>query len=309
RLPPLQQIIKAKVVQLTGLASLPQPKLAQHARSETLSLGSSHSAILGDSQRPPDQHTQDEDFPGPDLLTSLISYASPLTQETITELRVACPLPTSAPVTRIAPVSGSDQMLLGGSIPPEEVELEDMAEEGGGAFAFHKRMVVSKEIAVEFIARSRMWRLAFFIAPERRHPGAPKPGSWCIGLSLVENSPPTSVDSRLVISEAKSTKSSDSSTAGQSLEASEATPTSPKSPFRLGQKTKLSTISIRLKSIQQLEAPGRRNRGKSIVVPLEESTLGANLQYGNNPYIGPDEKLKVRFEARLGKSDADCIIC
>ena len=64
-------------------------------------------------------------------------------------------------------------MLLGGTIPPEEVQLEDMAEEGGGAFAvnivipqFHKRMVVSKEIAVEFIARSK------FVHPR---PSPPRP--------------------------------------------------------------------------------------------------------------------------------------
>ena len=120
-------------------------------------------------KRPPDERNQEEDLQGPDLLTSLISYATPLSKGTITELRLAC-LATSDQALfqrlrqspEFAPVSGSDQMLLGGTIPPEEVQLEDMAEEGGGAFAvnivipqFHKRMVVSKEIAVEFIARSK----------------------------------------------------------------------------------------------------------------------------------------------------------
>jgi hypothetical protein len=66
------------------------------------------------------------------------------------------------------------------------------------------------------------------------------------------------------------------------------------------------------------------------VVALEESLAGSNLQYGwveynlfsmnlsdslslfrNSPYIASDEKLRVRFEARLEKpgNDAECIIC
>lgn len=66
------------------------------------------------------------------------------------------------------------------------------------------------------------------------------------------------------------------------------------------------------------------------MIALEESLAGSNLQYGwvdhslfsmnffdilslfrNSPYIASDEKLRVRFEARLEKpgNDADCIIC
>lgn len=67
------------------------------------------------------------------------------------------------------------------------------------------------------------------------------------------------------------------------------------------------------------------------MVALEESLAGSNLQYGwaeysfflstnlsdssslfrNSPYIASDEKLRVRFEARLEKpgNDAECIIC
>ena len=51
-------------------------------------------------------------------------------------------------------------MLLGGTIPPDDIEVEE-APGGGGEFMvtfevlhFHKRMVVSKEIGLEFIARS-----------------------------------------------------------------------------------------------------------------------------------------------------------
>ncbi|KDR67208.1 hypothetical protein GALMADRAFT_80192 [Galerina marginata CBS 339.88] len=266
-------------------------------------------------KRPPDEHQEQEVAQCPDLLTALISYATPLNRETITEVRLAC-LATSDQALfqrlrlspEFAPVSGIDQMLLGGTIPPEEVVLEDMAGEGGGAFAvnfviphFHKRMVVSKEIALEFIARSRMWRLSFFIAPEPRVSGMDPPaGSWCVALSLVEASPPTAIDSRLLIAEAKPTKLPEASGSGESS-------SPPRTPFRLPSKSKPAP-SIRLRSTQPLEAARRGYRGKSVVVSLEDS-VGANLQYGNNPYIGPDEKLRVRLEARLGKPDAECIIC
>lgn len=119
-------------------------------------------------KRPPDEHHEVEDTQGVDLLTALISYATPLNQQTIAEIRLACLVTSDQALFQrlrlspeFAPVSKVDQMLLGATIPPEDVELEDMAGEGGGAFAvnfvipqFHKRMVVSKEIALEFIARS-----------------------------------------------------------------------------------------------------------------------------------------------------------
>jgi hypothetical protein len=60
-----------------------------------------------------------------------------------------------------SPVSGSDQVLLGMTIPPDDIDVEDLPGEAG-AFAvdiviphFHKRMVVSKKITLEFIARSK----------------------------------------------------------------------------------------------------------------------------------------------------------
>jgi len=258
---------------------------------------------------------------GPDLLSALISYASPLKADTITDLRLAC-LATSDQALfqrlrlspEFAPVSGSDQVLLGMTIPPDDINVEDLPGEAG-AFAvdfviphFHKRMVVSKEITLEFIARSRMWRLSFFIAGEHKLSNDPPSGSWCISLSLLETSPPTYIDSRLVIFEAKSSQPANSPSSTE--------PPSPNrghsSPFRTpSNKPKISTISIRLKSREQLEVARQHNSGRRIVVALEESLAGSNLQYGNSPYIGPDEKLRVRFEARLEKpgNDADCIIC
>uniref|UniRef100_A0A8H7XXQ4 Uncharacterized protein n=1 Tax=Psilocybe cubensis TaxID=181762 RepID=A0A8H7XXQ4_PSICU len=287
-------------------------------------------------KRPPDEQQAKEDMQCPDLLTALISYASPLNEATVTEVRLAC-LATSDQALfqrlrqspEFAPVSGADQMLLGVSIPPEEVELEDIPGEGGGSFAvnftiphFHKRMVVSKHIEVQFIARSRMWQLTFFVASEPRRNRAayaPRVGSWCIALSLIESSPPTYVQARLLIPEAKPppTEVQTPDPLGPSTN-----DTSPSSFFRFPSLSlspnptpelhSKNTISIVLNSNEQLEAATgtrRRHAGKSIVVSLEESTLGVNLQYGNNAYIGPDEKLRGRLEARLGKSEADCVIC
>ena len=64
-------------------------------------------------------------------------------------------------------------MLLGGTIPPDNIEVEDVPG-GGGEFMvtfevlhFHKRMMVSKEISLEFIARSECCFL--FLAEEKTH--------------------------------------------------------------------------------------------------------------------------------------------
>ena len=119
-------------------------------------------------KRLPDQHQNVEETLGPDLLSALISYASPLNADTIKELRLACLATSDQPLFQrlrlspeFAPVSGSDQVLLGMTIPPDDINVEDLPGEAG-AFAvdfiiphFHKRMVVSKKISLEFIARSK----------------------------------------------------------------------------------------------------------------------------------------------------------
>ncbi|KAF9483183.1 hypothetical protein BDN70DRAFT_800170 [Pholiota conissans] len=287
-------------------------------------------------KRLPDAHRDVEDHQGPDLLSALLSYASPLSQATITELRLAC-LATSDQTLfhrlrqspEFAPVSGVNQMLLGVTMSPDDISVEDLPGDGGG-FAvdfvipqFNKRMTVAREIVLEFIARSRMWSLVFFVASEpqgrgffppeprdRNHNGDPPVGSWCIRLSLLETSPPTFVDSRLVIS---------APNPEGPVSPASPPPPSPKSAvsgFRLPSKTpkkkEVSEVSIRLTSRDQLQAARNGSPGKSIVLPLETSASGATLQYGNSPFIGADEKLRARFEARLERppdDGADCVIC
>jgi hypothetical protein len=119
-------------------------------------------------KRLPDQHQDVEETLGPDLISALISYASPLNADTIKDLRLACLATSDQPLFQrlrlspeFSPVSGSDQVLLGMTIPPDDIDVEDLPGEAG-AFAvdiviphFHKRMVVSKKITLEFIARSK----------------------------------------------------------------------------------------------------------------------------------------------------------
>ncbi|KAF8058527.1 hypothetical protein FPV67DRAFT_1428150 [Lyophyllum atratum] len=271
-------------------------------------------------KRPPDGEDDEEAIP--DLLTALISYASPLTPKTIGDIRHACLLTSDQLLFQrlrmspeFAPLSGTDEMLLGGTIPPDEIGVENV-EGDEGAFAvefgvvhFQKRMLVSKRIELDFIARARMWRLEFSIAQDPSGSGSARQGSWCISLALLEHSPPTWIDSRLIIPEPTPT----------SAETPFPPPTPPSSPPSLLDRVKARpakpnptppkpkpTIVIRLKSREQLVY------GQSqIVVALEDSMMGSSLQYAGTSYIAPDEVLRARLEARLGRASADseCTVC
>jgi hypothetical protein len=101
------------------------------------------------------------------LVTAILSYSAPLTQQTLSEIRLAClhvgdqALFQSlwrSPQLALAP-SGSDQVLLGASATPDTVEVQTLPGDDG-AFAAHfriakfeKRMKISKQISLEFIAR------------------------------------------------------------------------------------------------------------------------------------------------------------
>jgi hypothetical protein len=132
-------------------------------------------------KRLPDEHHQVEDTSGPDLLSALLSFSAPLSQDTITDVRRACLATCDQRLFQrlrlspeFAPVSGVDQMLLGGTIPPDNIEVEDVPGDGGEFMVtfellhFHKRMVVSKEISLEFIARSECCHVFFLFKAEER---------------------------------------------------------------------------------------------------------------------------------------------
>jgi len=116
-------------------------------------------------KRKPDEDV-DEFTQIPDLLIALLSHATPLTDETIMEIRHACLITSDQKLfqrLRMSPefakVSGADQMLLGVTLPNDEIEVEEIPGEDGD-FAvtfivpqFQKRMMVTQHIVLEFIAR------------------------------------------------------------------------------------------------------------------------------------------------------------
>ena len=117
--------------------------------------------------RLPDEHYLVEDASGPDLISALLSYSAPLSPDTITDVRRACLATCDQRLFQrlrlspeFAPVSGADKILLGGTIHPDNIEVEDVPGDVGEFMVnfeilhFHKRMVVSKVIGLEFIARS-----------------------------------------------------------------------------------------------------------------------------------------------------------
>lgn len=112
-------------------------------------------------KRPSDQVDSDGD-----LVQTLLSLASPLTEDTISEVRLACLQNSDQRLFQhlrrmrtLAPLSGADELLLGDRVPPDEVAVEDIPGDEG-AFAvsfrfnmFQRRMRISKQISMEFIAR------------------------------------------------------------------------------------------------------------------------------------------------------------
>ncbi|KAG6907926.1 hypothetical protein DXG01_006856 [Tephrocybe rancida] len=116
-------------------------------------------------KRPPDG--EEDGTAVPDLLTALISYANPLDPKTISDIRHACLLTSDQALFQrlrmspeFSPLSGTDEMLLGATIPPDEITVENVTGDEG-SFAvnlkivhFQKRMLVSKRIELDFIARS-----------------------------------------------------------------------------------------------------------------------------------------------------------
>ena len=111
-----------------------------------------------------------------DLVTALLSHISPLNPDTILDLRMACMATSDQAMfqrlrrsPRFASISKSDQILLGGSPSPDDVTVE-IGPGDKGAFTvnciiaqFHKRMMVSKEIVLDFIARSTYLTFAVWI--------------------------------------------------------------------------------------------------------------------------------------------------
>ncbi|KAF8434390.1 hypothetical protein L210DRAFT_426434 [Boletus edulis BED1] len=90
-------------------------------------------------------------------------------------------------------------MLVLGSTPSDEVSVHEIG--GQGAFVakirvslWQKRMRAGAVIFVDFITRGRIWRLMFFTPSSSN-----VVGMWRVAVCLLEHSPPTFVDSILLI--------------------------------------------------------------------------------------------------------------
>ncbi|KAJ7170494.1 hypothetical protein C8R43DRAFT_1085457 [Mycena crocata] len=260
-----------------------------------------------------------EEQEGTDLLTTLLSLSTPLTPATTSDIRLACLLTSDQALFQrlrnspeFAPLSATDEMLLDATIPPDEITVENVGGEAGqeGAFVvdfsvvrFQKRMLVSKSVVLDFIARGRMWRLSFHVSTqEHRRPHLPPPGTWYVSLSLLENSPPTWIDSRLLVPAPPESAAMEPSGPGFAS-----------GFFGPGKPRPRPTLSVRMKATEQLRAPGRGPTHRNRVIVLLDGAEGdgglGGLQYAGCPYIAADERLVGRLEARLARPEADCIIC
>ena len=99
-------------------------------------------------------------------LTALTSFATPLNAQTIADVRHACLLTSDQLLFQrlrmspaFSPLSGTDEMLLGVKIPPDDITVENAAGDEDVFVVdfnighFQKRMYVSQKIELDFIAR------------------------------------------------------------------------------------------------------------------------------------------------------------
>jgi len=247
--------------------------------------------------------------PSPDdfeLITSLMSYSAPLTPETIREVRLACLHVGDQALFQClwrspeyGALSGADRMLLGVTSPPDTVDVEELPGQDGPFAArlnivqFEKRMKVSGEIAFEFIARGRIWKLRFYVTKDEM---TKQPGPWAIMITMMEQSPPTKLDARIIIKEPETEQTNSPSAVPPSgILASLLTPSSsskqnPPIEFRL------KTGYAELIPVKAGRKPDYNQKVKAL---FTDSAQGSSLQYPDSPYYYPDGSLRVTLVARL----------
>ncbi|PIL33720.1 hypothetical protein GSI_04345 [Ganoderma sinense ZZ0214-1] len=262
------------------------------------------------------QNAEDADGARPDLVSALLALAAPLSDATVDEIRLAC-LHTSDHAffqtlrrsPAFSPLTGTEEILLGGSVPVDDVDVEDVKADEGAFVArfriplFQKRMRISGTIRLEFIAKGRLWELSFIVAKSdfdsRLNYGNFKAGSWVVRLALLPHSPPTWLDSRLVIedprirthgqdpgpSQPPAPPSSLPFAGGPSSlfqaimagETDDTPPTSTSTSSSARQKVK-ARVELRLKAREQLTS-GKWDHNSKIVLALEENALANSLQF------------------------------
>ncbi|KZV97544.1 hypothetical protein EXIGLDRAFT_703195 [Exidia glandulosa HHB12029] len=214
------------------------------------------------------------------LVDLLMSF--PLTPASIQDARQACLLNSDDTVFQrlrrspgCAGLSPTDELLLGS--PPQDRVVVENAEGDHGAFKvtlhfvhFQKRMRVSRTVRAEFIARAGS-------ADGRQY----KPGSWIVAVGLVDKSPMTHLDSRLVInplstlttikSDMPSASSSPSTVAGWASRMTAGTPRDGRPPIVVRLKSSSSQLGE-----HDFSDATRRRRAVGV---LADSPGGAGLEF------------------------------
>ncbi|PCH35646.1 hypothetical protein WOLCODRAFT_107625 [Wolfiporia cocos MD-104 SS10] len=251
----------------------------------------------------------------PDLIDTFIAYATPLSSTGLSEIRLACVHNSDQvlyqrlrDITVISPMSHTEELLLGGRHARDKITVQDSPDDGLAFIArmrvvqFQKRLRVSNEVHLEFIAGGRIWSLKLLVASAdgtRTRPKAKvKKGRLVVILSLLEHSPPTYIDSRLII---------------ESLERplpplpNEANSARRKSHRKADSAETKSSNCVRLNSGASQLTPDKQS--SFLTATFKDATLADRLQYHGRPYITTDGSLHMRLEARLRKPDSECIIC
>ncbi|KDR71595.1 hypothetical protein GALMADRAFT_74918 [Galerina marginata CBS 339.88] len=255
---------------------------------------------------PSEKHDEAEAEAGPpDVLGVFLSYTVPMKSSAISELRLACLSVSDQKVfqrlrilvPKFSSLSGASRVLLGPTLPSDDVSVEIASGHNDGAFAvnmqfsqFHKRLMVSREVGAEFVVRNRIWRFSLTFI-DYDWPDGPGAGTWCARLSLQYSSPSTWFDGRLVLFDPQAQEQPTTTTneSGQLVGQLTCISTDPPNPENV--------VRMRCKSYR-LE-PSWGDCYKQICVSLEENPAFASLQYAETSYIPADAKLTVRLEARL----------
>jgi hypothetical protein len=174
---------------------------------------------------------------------------------------------------------------------------------------FHKRMTISGKIVFEFIARGRLWCLKFYAGPDKKTSVL---GPWAISLSIINPSPPTWLDSRIVITEPRRKPSGlpppwplpKGSTMASLL-------SSPSPDLRRDKPPIQFRLQAKSHQLQYPTSTKMKIGRNELVARFAENVASSGLQYPDSAYYSPDGSLQVMMEARLAKplTDTDCVVC
>ncbi|KAF9777911.1 hypothetical protein BJ322DRAFT_518412 [Thelephora terrestris] len=250
-----------------------------------------------------------------ELLSAILKHSGKLSSEAIDEIRLACVQVGDQKLFNhfwrhpaYSALSRTDELLLGSATPSDRVEVQEATDDDIATFTthleiaqFHKRMNVSGKIVFEFIARGRLWCLNFHAAPDKRSSAL---GPWAISLSIISPSPPTWLDSRIIITEPKK-KHSTKRHLGKGSAGLE-----PASSRVKREEPIEFLLQTKVHQLQPSTPKKPKNARTELVAYFAEDDAASRLQYTDSPYYSRDGSLQVTVEARLEKSETEqtCII-